>query len=282
MKIALSTHLLAYRAFHPSFPELIRGAGFSAAEIWCMCPHFDYRDLGFVEETKGRLERAGVEVPSVHLPFYFAQDLRDREHLSPLHPDSRAREHALQEGEKAVVAARALGATVAVLHLGEPGAKLTVENEALALAAIERLGRFGAERGVGIALENILSDLTAVGSLRDLIRRAGLTNVGICLDVGHSRVGGDPARDAREASGWLLETHLHDNDGRSDQHRPPGEGSIDWAELTQAFRDSGYQGWHNLEIRDESRGVAAPGPLLRWAAEAIERVIPRQKGSTTW
>jgi hypothetical protein len=45
-------------------------------------------------------------------------------------------------------------------------------------------------------------------------------------------------------------THLHDNDGTADQHRPagrrgpngalPGGGSIDWAALVGALRDAGY------------------------------------------
>ena len=245
-----------------------------------MHPHFPYGEPRFVEQAKKWIDRVGLEVHSVHLPFYFALELSKREHLSPLHPEPQARERALQEGEKAIAAARILGATVAVLHLGEPGAKIiTAENESFALAAVERLGRFGAERGVAIALENIISELTEVGSLRTLIQRTGLPNVGICPDVGHSRVGGDPGRDARAAAEMLRNTHLHDNDGRSDQHRPPGQGMINWAELMLAFADAGYQGWHNLEIRDESRGGVAAGPLLRWAAETVERVEPLRKGA---
>lgn len=274
-KISLSTHLLAYYRFHDSFPEILREAGFINAEIWCMNPHFAYGDLDFVERAFRRFEAAGVTPRSVHLPFYLHLDLlRKGEKLSPLDPNPQAREACFREGEAAILAAQALGAKVAVLHLGEPGAALDPQNESLALAAIDRLAGFAASRHITIALENIVSQLTAIPALQELIAKSGHPNLGICLDIGHSNVFASPQEDLRLAAPTLANTHLHDNDGSADQHRPPGEGSIDWRQLAAQFRDAGYGGWHALEIRDESRGGADPGHLVRSAAVAAERSIP--------
>lgn len=274
-KISLSTHLLAYRRFHESFPELLREAGFRNAEIWCMNPHFAYRDLDFVEAARRRFEAAGVVPRSVHLPFYLHLDLlRKGEKLSPLDPRPEAREICLQEGEAAIRAAQALGAKVAVLHLGEPGAALDAANESLSLTAIDRLAGLAEKLGITVALENIVSELTAIPALQKLIAKSGHRNLGICLDIGHSNVFANPHDDLRLAAGLLANTHLHDNDGSADQHRPPGEGSIDWRQLAAQFRDAGYGGWHALEIRDESRGETDPGQLVRSAAVAAKRSIP--------
>jgi sugar phosphate isomerase/epimerase len=59
-----------------------------------------------------------------------------------------------------------------------------------------------------------------------------------------------PDRLARQMGARLALTHLHDNDGSEDQHRPagrhgpnggePGGGVIDWPALIAALRDVGY------------------------------------------
>lgn len=56
---------------------------------------------------------------------------------------------------------------------------------------------------------------------------------GFCLDVGHQNsFSTTPLAEWLEVlSPFLLEMHLHDNDGSRDQHRPVGQGKIDFVSL---------------------------------------------------
>jgi len=40
-------------------------------------------------------------------------------------------------------------------------------------------------------------------------------------------------------AGHIRATHIHDNDGRRDQHLPPPSGSIGWREVVRAFHEAG-------------------------------------------
>ena len=46
--------------------------------------------------------------------------------------------------------------------------------------------------------------------------------VGICMDVGHAFIMGDLGDAIETCSGHLIATHLHDNNGKSDDHLAPG------------------------------------------------------------
>jgi sugar phosphate isomerase/epimerase len=108
--------------------------------------------------------------------------------------------------------------------------------------------------GVAVALENHYrgfgeraEDLRAVAALLDS------PAVGFTLDSGHAVVSGQrPADLARAMGSRLLLTHLHDNDGTADTHRPAGRAGpsgaqagpavVDWPALIEALRAVGYPG----------------------------------------
>lgn len=84
--------------------------------------------------------------------------------------------------------------------------------------------------------------------------------IGITLDIGHIHL---RERDDDEPSGVkianlirsfgkeLMNVHLHDNDGRSDDHLPPGRGDIDFDPILEALEDE-YHGPIILELWDPS------------------------------
>ena len=39
-------------------------------------------------------------------------------------------------------------------------------------------------------------------------------------------------------SPWLVNCHLHDNNGIADQHLAPGQGTVDWERIKRILRDS--------------------------------------------
>ena len=82
-------------------------------------------------------------------------------------------------------------------------------------------------------------------------------NVGICMDVGHAFIMGDLADAIEACSGHLITTHLHDNNGKSDDHLAPGEGSIDWPLALMSLQKIGYDG--DVDVRGRQHVDAARG-----------------------
>lgn len=93
-----------------------------------------------------------------------------------------------------------------------------------------------------ILVENI-ADVAFLGSrpedLSEIVYLAGSPRVGICLDVGHANIAKVSLRKFSDQLAPLIRsTHLHDNDGRVDQHLVPGSGTVDRAELIEVLMKS--------------------------------------------
>ena len=72
---------------------------------------------------------------------------------------------------------------------------------------------------------------------------AGEKCFAFCLDVGHALLLGLDIYTAIMQVGERLETlHIHDNDGRSDQHLAPYMGILDWERFVKGLRDVEYKG----------------------------------------
>lgn len=71
----------------------------------------------------------------------------------------------------------------------------------------------------------------------------------VCLDTGHCNFcGEDPADAVRIIGGEMLGSlHVHDNDGHADQHRIPGNGTINWEAFSDAIQEVGYKGYFDFE-----------------------------------
>ena len=76
----------------------------------------------------------------------------------------------------------------------------------------------------------------------------------LCMDTGHvnkaTAFGVMPAEEAIRLLGKdITLTHLHDNNTFSDQHLPPKMGgTINWANVFDAFDEIGYNGTYNFEL----------------------------------
>jgi sugar phosphate isomerase/epimerase len=154
-----------------------------------------------------------------------------------------------------VRAAAFLGVPAIAFHLGNDlAAKPSVTESQLVEANADALRPavvVAEQEGVGVALEN---HCHGFGDRWEHLRRVAdmldSPAVGFTLDTGHAVVAGqDPVALARAMDHRLLLTHLHDNDGTADQHRPAGRagpngdaagGVVDWPALLAALRETGY------------------------------------------
>ncbi len=161
---------------------------------------------------------------SVHLPFM---------DLCPGSPDPAVRRLSRQRLMAAANWTLALGATVAVGHLG-----YLADTHRDLPAFCRRYGAMMAPLaqrlhagGCALALENTFEPTPHVLlAARQALLDAGAPAVGFCLDVGHaSCFNSTPAETWWNTMGpHVIELHLHDNAGDFDWHLPPGEGLVDW------------------------------------------------------
>jgi len=219
------------------FP-VFAAAGFAAVH-WCQ----DWTgepvlyDEAFADETRRLAEDHALRVADVH--GYAGSDDA---------PETRA-EDVFQavNANRARFAAR-VGADVLVLHLPVPRTTDLAEAVSRATGNVRRLLDACRDLGVRLAVENLCGPVHVPAFFDALIEAFGPDELGFCYDSGHALLSGQGGILGRYAD-RLLATHLHDNDGTADQHRPPGEGLADWPAILAALKACGYSGTVNLEVR---------------------------------
>jgi len=224
----------------------IAAAGFRWVELWSDGCHVDPRHELDVPALARLMRELGIGAHSVHTPF------GGLELGHPVHCDGPASRSLIAA---AIERAADLGARIAVVHPNsyegplDPLLHAASRDEARAIvgAALEAAQRCG----VRVAIENMVG----VGywrfgtSLAELVEAFPDPRIGFCLDVGHATVQGlDIVSEVSAAGDRLAHLHVHDNDGRRDQHLPPLRGIIRWADLDRALERVGYRGRRVLEI----------------------------------
>ena len=122
---------------------------------------------------------------------------------------------------------------------------------------------------VRVALEVMPNSLSSAAAICHMIEDEleGI-DVGICLDYGHANLMGDLCDAIETVSGHLWTTHVHDNDGRSDDHRVPFAGRIDWDAAMMETQKIGYDGVLMFEVAN----TGDPIEVLKRTVKARERL----------
>ncbi len=234
--------------------ESLAALGFRKTELLADGERWKRPALHEAARLKNALEHFDVDPASIHTPI---------KGIDLTSADSAIRRESVGRIAEAMRFGAEMGTRTAIVHpSGKPDAQgrpYSWENlgEAMEHAheSVSELVKVSQETGVRIALENLSGvkmkcrPLETMQELRAFIASLPSKYVGLCLDVGHSRISGfDPAEQARVASERLWALHLHDVDGSEDSHWVPGRGVIDWDSLAQALSDIGFQGDWTLEV----------------------------------
>jgi sugar phosphate isomerase/epimerase len=120
------------------------------------------------------------------------------------------------------------------------------------------------EFGVRVAIENIVD--AEPGHLKRLADEMAHPLFGLCLDVGHREMFSDIS-----AADWLsgmhphvFELHLHDNFGEADDHKPIGEGRIDFAPLFARVKELGINPVYTLEAHNQPDAIRSLESLKKY------------------
>ena len=97
------------------------------------------------------------------------------------------------------------------------------------------------ESGLTMAVENLPPGY--LGHTPDeifwLLEDVDTRTTGICFDTGHANLSGRFEDFARALLPRAICTHIHDNDGNSDQHAFPGLGTINWPVFSRIYHECG-------------------------------------------
>jgi sugar phosphate isomerase/epimerase len=252
----LSTHLFHGQRLARPHLETIKSHGFDLVEVFATRTHFDYRDRSRVAELRGWLRDLGLAAGSMHAPICDAfRGGQWGRAFSNASSSAASRQEAIDETTAALDAARGLGCAFAVLHLGLPrGQKIPPgDNDPSAMRkSLEAIAQAAAASGVRLAIEVIPNELSTPAALADLLGGdLEIGDTGICLDFGHAHMLSGTVEAAEILAGHLVTTHLHDNNGRSDDHLVPFAGTIDWPTTLMAMRKVGYAGPLVFEVADQ-------------------------------
>jgi sugar phosphate isomerase/epimerase len=228
----ISTHVFLRSRLHPGLLDVFARAGAQGIELFAARQHFDYTSRAHVREIAEWFRAHPVDAFSMHAPMF--PDLEMGRGGAPainvIHPEKSRRIDGMDEIKRALEAAEQIPFRFLILHLGEREDTWSQRSLENALTALEHLRAFANPLGVKLLVENIQNEVTRPQNILEILNAGHLTDIGVCLDVGHAHLGEGVATTISQLRQLIRSSHLHDNQGDRDAHLWPGDGTIAWDE----------------------------------------------------
>ena len=273
-RFGVSTHLFHNRRLTRDDLVEVAAHGFDAVEVFATRSHFDYRDPAAVSELREWLNDTHLTLHSLHAPVMDA--MRGGQWVgsfSIASGDEPRRKAAVEETQAALGLAASIPFQYLVLHLGMPNGQRIPAGDNQPDAArrsVVELVDAAATVNVKVALEVMPNALSGADALVHAIEESlDGVDVGICLDYGHAHLMTAVADAVETVAGHLWTTHIHDNNGKRDDHLVPYAGSINWDEAMMTTQKIGYDGMLMFEV---GAGGADAVDVLKRLARARERL----------
>lgn len=252
MLYGISSLLFFSRRLTPALLDTLHATGAEAIEVFASRHHFDYTDRSAVRELAAWFASNPVQ-PSLHMPlFSVADEAQWSRHTEPslnlIDIAKTTRIEAMDEVKRSLEAAEQIPFRSCVVHLGLKDDHWDTRALDDSLTSIEHLKAFAGPLGVRLLLENLNNEVATPEHLVEIARSGHFDSVGFCLDIGHAHLSTGlpetrhtPAKSAialafEAFSQKLFQLHLHDNMGLRDEHLWPGDGKVDWKEVTQLLQ----------------------------------------------
>ena len=223
MKLGICIH--SYPGTLEEQVELMKQHGFETT--FCMARNVN------LPKIVALCQAAGIVIDSLHAPYKWINNMWE---------DSEDGELCLSELMKSVDECRQYGIPLLVVHLSSGLHPPRINT--LGTERFERLTAYAEEKGVILAYENQrrLANLAMVFE--------EFPYASFCWDTGHEACFANGRRYMPLFGHKLSYLHLHDNHGEFDQdeHRIPGDGSIDFDYVTSRIAETDYQGSIMLEL----------------------------------
>ncbi|HEY1308411.1 MAG TPA: sugar phosphate isomerase/epimerase family protein [Vicinamibacterales bacterium] len=272
-RFGISTHLFHEQRLTREHLVHIAAYGYDAIELFATRTHFDYHSADAASALAEWLSDTRIELHSVHAPIVESlQAGRWIGSFSNASGDDTRRKAALSETEAALGIAKLIPFRYLVVHLGMPTVEKVPPGDNQrdpARRSLEQIVEMASGMNVRVAVEVIPNPLSSADVLAHLIedQLEGL-DIGVCLDYGHAHLMGDVGEAIETLSGHLWTTHVHDNNGRRDEHLLPYAGTIDWDAAMMETQKVGYDGLLMFEVAD----TGDPIDVLKRSMKVRERL----------
>jgi len=150
-----------------------------------------------------------------------------------------------------------LEAPIVVVHPGNITlfSKFYLDSALKALIqSLKTLIRYASKLDVKIAIENTTkheaSLFTTVEDGIKIAEKLDVNNVGFCLDVGHALMSKSLESFLTHPPMKIIHLHAHENDGKNDEHLPPGSGKVDWNGIISQLKKLDFDGTLIIEQLD--------------------------------
>ncbi len=219
-----------------------RKNGFDYYEIQGLGEKFDL-ESGIIKQVK-RISKNN----NISLNLHAMQFLP----ISSLIPEIS--KEALKFAEKEIILAKKVGAKRITIHGGQrdmPKREIAViKNFESLIKNLKKIVRLGKRYKIKIGLENSYNPSRLCRKPEDLLRVVNsVKGLGITFDVGHANaINLDPIKYFKKIKKFVINMHLHDNNGKDDQHAILGKGNIDFKGFLKECKKSNYYGPFILEV----------------------------------
>lgn len=210
--------------------EAICEAGFSAVMLnW----EDDMPEMRHKEGYADLARKLKLEIVNGHLPYEGANDLWR---------DGLDGDDWMEFLIQSILSAGRSGVPVLVLHAARGTTPPPLSQ--IGFTRFQRLNDAAEQANVALAIENLHSlsyGMAVLDALDTPFVRA-------CYDAGHHNCYGQDGAFLDRYGARLCAIHLHDNDGRHDQHLLPFTGTIDWPSEMTRIKKTAYRGPITLEL----------------------------------
>ena len=221
-------------------------------------------------KEKALANAADFEIFQVHGPWRF-----------PVKDDTAEdRAERMEKMKKSLRATALLGCKNWIVHPIMPFGVHDVPQEKsegtweLNIAFMRELVKYAREYDVTICLENMPFREFSISRPTEILRLIEEINddhFRMCLDTGHVNVFPElsVSDEVRKMKDVIRAFHIHDNNGKQDQHAIPYFGTIDWADFGKALRDIDYHGSFSFEVEPSSK---LPSPIFEEMLETFIKI----------
>lgn len=274
MQHALSTHLFVQHRLTTVWLDRIWDAGIPLVELFCARQHLDYRNKAQINELGHWFRDAELQVHSVHAPMY-TDDVwgRSGPHavINITEPVKSKRLAMVEEIKRALEISEQVPFRYLIQHLGVTDEEFDEWKVDAAFSALEEITLFARQRGVEVLIENTPNGMASAERILTFIQLTHM-NLNVCLDVGHAHMNESVDTAYKLLRNRIRSTHLHDNNGKEDQHLLPLRnqgGSIDWSHTMGLLRSAPSQYPLLLEPR-EVDGLEQPIQVAKSILNELE------------
>lgn len=259
--------------------EAVVSHGFSFLEIWGHMPWFDIYSPSMASEVRTMVEDHGLRVRSVHAPCEAEWDISS--------DDEAVRRKSVDEVVLAIQRCREMGGELVVVH---PGRAIVSETGAFeaehdrrighSIESFERIQRAARDKGILIAVENQWANEVG-GREKQFLRLLDTLDphvAGICFDSSHANITPGTLEMFRHIGHPIITTHLSDNHGTYDEHKPPFTAAIDWHAMLGFLIDRGYRGPWLMEVTNGGHDPFSVLAKMGIATEKMRAVIAALSG----